>query len=551
MQNTSAAGKTVLSSYGTPEGRRINVSYNGDSRIREIDDPASGHRYYTYTNGLLTRYSGPNGVSTYTYNAAGHMTSASLANGTGYTIVPLADGRTQSLTVRTPGAAAQTWSFSYGAIQTTVTNPDGSTTPYAFDDDGEVLEDPDVLQAAAEAYASDYNTSIETARAWMIVQDRSAPVGEQIGQTSIRDGYAGVWYDNDTRRVKLNLINGTPTAPAHQVLQSDHIDELTDIVMVTHTQEQIDNQLDSLTTRLTDIIAAGHLRLSRDTEHNAVLAEIATTATAGERSRVQAAAANASVKTSVTDAPEPDFDIQDTACGRHPVSTDDGFGLACDPPVRGGVRIDNFADGVQAVCTVGFTAVSLSDLAPYVFTSGHCLSARNATDWQLRQPGSQSNLNLGPAHRWIFDSRGDVGIIRVTNPAVGRPFRPLVFFDRKTRLTSRRNPHFTIRRSSFSREKQYVCVAGATSGSHCGRITRERVTGRNQSGIVTHNLGLARICGIRGGDSGGSVVRGRSAVGLIKGSGSNCAMTFNGANGAEAALNVKIVVPRLSPRPQG
>lgn len=140
-QSTSAGGKTVLSSYGDQNGRRANFSYNGDGHVREIDDPASGHRYYGYTSGRLSSYSGPNGAqATYGYDAGGRINQIAQASGDVISTINDAAGRVSSFTVTESGASPETTSFDYSVpYQTTVTYPNGSTQVFTYDDDYRVI----------------------------------------------------------------------------------------------------------------------------------------------------------------------------------------------------------------------------------------------------------------------------------------------------------------------------------------------------------------------------------------------------------------------------
>lgn len=550
VQSTSAAGKTVLSSYGTSDGRRINVSYNGDGRIRLIDDPASGHRDYGYTNGLLTTYGGPGGSATYAYNAAGYLTTATYSDGRIYTVVPLSDGRTQSLTIHVPGATDQTWTFAYDAMQTTVTNPDGSTTPYPFDTDGVLLEDPEITEAAAEAYIADYpGVPLATAKAWMTNQDRSGPVGEQIGKTSIQSGYAGLWYDNANRRVKLNLLPGTPTGPAHAVLQQDGVDGITDIVTVNYTQSQIDGSINTLAAGLDDVIASGHLRLSRDTEHNSVRASLASTITATEEARVRAAAVDTTAPVIVEQTARASFLATQHACKKNPRLPDEGDAWACDAPLRGGVRIDgSVAGGGIAICSAGFTARSNADRKPFLLTAGHCLTAATGT-WFLRPTTGSNGPTIGGVHKAFNNSRGDFGAINISD-ALAPPLTAIAFLSRKNKLSGS-TTHYRTPKSGFSRTKQYVCMMGASSGLHCGKISADSVPTAGEQGQSLGRQNYVDVC-TDGGDSGGPVIRSRTAVGLIStgpevGSPNDCETGFAGAKSAESNLNVSIGVNKLRP----
>jgi YD repeat-containing protein len=149
VQGTSAAGRDVLSSYGTNSGRRVNLSYTGDSLVREMDDPSSGHHYYGYTNGKLTSYRSPSGAeSTYRYASNGFLDKITEPGGTTVELIPTAGGKVQSITTTLPGAVGQTTSFVYTRrpFKTDVTGPDQIRRTYAYDDDWRVTRqyNPDV-----------------------------------------------------------------------------------------------------------------------------------------------------------------------------------------------------------------------------------------------------------------------------------------------------------------------------------------------------------------------------------------------------------------------
>jgi YD repeat-containing protein len=149
VQGTSAAGRDVLSSYGTSSGRRVNLSYTGDSLVREMDDPSSGHHYYGYTNGKLTSYRSPTGAeTTYRYASNGFLDKITQPGGTTVELTTTTGGKVQAITTTLPGAVGQTTSFVYTRrpYKTDVTGPDQVRRTYAYDDDYRVTRqyNPDV-----------------------------------------------------------------------------------------------------------------------------------------------------------------------------------------------------------------------------------------------------------------------------------------------------------------------------------------------------------------------------------------------------------------------
>lgn len=149
VQGTSAAGRDVLSSYGTSLGQRVNLSYTGDSLVREMDDPSSGHHYYRYTNGRLTTYESPSGqITSYRYDSNGLLDKIIEPGGTTVELDLAASGRVRSITTTLPGGFPQTTSFVYTRrpYKSDVTGPDSVRRTYAYDADWRVTRqyNPDI-----------------------------------------------------------------------------------------------------------------------------------------------------------------------------------------------------------------------------------------------------------------------------------------------------------------------------------------------------------------------------------------------------------------------
>lgn len=156
VQGTSAAGRTVLSSYGTASGRRVNLSYTGDSLVRLMDDPASGHHSYRYTAGRLTEYESPlSQITSYGYDSNGFLDEIVEPGGTTVELDVLSSGKINSITTTLPGGVPQATGFVYTrrTYKSDVTAPSGVRRTYAYDDDWRVTRqyNPDVVPAVSAA----------------------------------------------------------------------------------------------------------------------------------------------------------------------------------------------------------------------------------------------------------------------------------------------------------------------------------------------------------------------------------------------------------------
>lgn len=92
-----------------------------------------------------------------------------------------------------------------------------------------------------------------------------------------------------------------------------------------------------------------------------------------------------------------------------------------------------------------------------------------------------------------------------------------------------------------------MCFDGSRSGTHCGRVSKLDVEVPYTGHRTVGGLGLIKMCNVRGGDSGGAVIKGHRAYGLISGtSGSaaqgNCEAYYQGISVALDELNLNLVV---------
>lgn len=198
VQGTSAAGRTVLSSYGTNSGRRVNLSYTGDSLVRLMDDPASGHHSYRYTAGRLTEYESPTGaITTYGYDSNGFLDEIVEPGGTTVDLDVLSSGKVNTITTTLPGGVPQTTSFVYTrrTYKSDVTAPDTSRRTYAYDDDWRVTRhyDPDVVPTVSvEGPLRDAAGGfVDGEMAHVFSYDVQEPDGAGITEVRLLDSAAG------------------------------------------------------------------------------------------------------------------------------------------------------------------------------------------------------------------------------------------------------------------------------------------------------------------------------------------------------------------------
>lgn len=764
VQGTSAAGRTVLSSYGTSSGRRVNLSYNGDSLVRLMDDPASGHHSYRYTGGRLTEYESPTGAkTTYGYDANGFLDEIVEPGGTTVELDVTASGKVHSITTTLPGGVPQTTSFVYTrrTYKTDVTAPDTTRRTYAYDDDWRVtrdydpdvvptvtasgelkdleggyvgpnrtypvtvsatqpdgaglrrllversggaeiegedvpctttpfdlvcptsrtanldvsfvnvpegeqtiraaadddeehhatsdgwkvlvdktppnvaagftlsyfdpedvgasatvtwsegsdpdlddgkpgagieltevryrvnsgpfgaweesasgdvaveggsdddvitievratdavgnvsatgvgsvvlreqLEDPDVQELAIDSYVESHGTSRVVAAQWLALQDRAKGISTEIA-TRRSGGYAGVWFDNDDRRIKVGVRIGANAVPAEQALAERGLAARSDIVRTAHTQAQLEQAQPPIEEALDDLVEQGLVTIGRRPSANSIVITVAADATSSDRSRVQDEADASAVTVIVVDSDEENLGTEAVACSFP----------NCDAPIRAGVKIDR--DPAPSPCTAGFVSRLRATGALYVMTAGHCIYSRNSGHMSLAWKATAASgkwkgisPSLGKPHGvfYIADS-GDVGLIEVSGPYWRQGIGATVFVKRTG--STQLDPSYDIRGVEANLQGKTVCMTGHVSGTRCGKVfdTNQKITVDN---LIVKHAALVSMCGVERGDSGGPMYKGHRAMGIAI-SRRGCVAYMQGASRAQELLGFDILLRR-------
>lgn len=185
----------------------------------------------------------------------------------------------------------------------------------------------------------------------------------------------------------------------------------------------------------------------------------------------------------------------------------DRFGGAARIEKTGGtisVRIN----GGQAIygggyrCSLGFNVRSGSTY--YLLTAGHCTNL--AASWYTN---SSRTTYIGPRAGTSFPGN-DYGIVRYDNSAVSHPGSVYLYNGTSRDITSAGNAYVG----------QSVWRSGSTTGLRSGSVTGLNATVNYAEGTV-YGLIRTNVCA-QGGDSGGSLFSGNTALGLTSGGSGNC-----------------------------
>ena len=159
--------------------------------------------------------------------------------------------------------------------------------------------------------------------------------------------------------------------------------------------------------------------------------------------------------------------------------------------------------GGQYRCSLGFN-VEDSSGREYFLTAGHC--GNIASRWY---ENSSKTTRLGSVAGSSFPGN-DYAIVRYTNPAVSRPGTVDLYDGTSQDITSAADPTVGER----------VSRSGSTTGVHLGTVQALNATVNYAEGTV-RGLIKTNVCA-EGGDSGGALFDGTTALGLTSGGSGNC-----------------------------
>jgi YD repeat-containing protein len=403
----------------------------------------------------------------------------------------------------------------------------------------EQLEDPALLSAGAQAYVAEYGGSPSAGLLWMERQtafraQNNGDVGAAVSAEA-PGAYGGIWMDNATRRVKIQVTSTTARYAVEDLIDEWAVASFVDVDVVAWTQGQLDATLSDFDSSLQSLLDAGLVMTSRDTATNSVLVEASTDLSAAQELQLQAVAAAAPVTVRIErfGSGVVSFEATSSRCSKN----------ACDGDLRGGIRIrrtTSFGDLVES-CTAGFVARDPGG-SRHLMTAGHCFKPGDGAVWEQERV-TRLPQDIGASGVSEDDSaRGDVGLVDLDFQTAGAAFNALlVNYSDGSTFNLRRNARYKIRRSATLQPGAMICFQGQKSGTKCGKNLAVR-----KSSLNLRAYGFINIC-TESGDSGGPVFFGGFAYGIVagnmhpKGKPDECMYgAYTGARTAENLLDVKI-----------
>lgn len=378
----------------------------------------------------------------------------------------------------------------------------------------------------APAFARERGITLAEAEQRLGWQSVAPDLAEQL-DPALGQRFGGVWIDvRDGDRVKIGVVGGPDTgtlAVIRRTAAALGLSEGYEAVAVARPSSVLSADLDRVSAELDRVNAGAEVGLGVGlrTDLNALALDVpATGLTDAQRALVSTLAKQLG----------PELVVTDTRGGYSPFACVYPY---CDPPLRGGIRIDY----PTTWCSAAFTAKSKVDSREYLITAGHC-AYQHYDNWSTNFTNGVSHV-VGPVWHWEWNSGGDAAILSINNVPGWTP-QGRVQVTAGPQTTA--NDSYNIADTKWSVVGQRICTTGAATGSsRCGEVTELDFTA-DYGGVTVHHLGRSSICA-HPGDSGAPTYAKHHAYGIVVAGATNgdCDTLYQGIRGAEAMLNVTIL----------
>lgn len=381
-------------------------------------------------------------------------------------------------------------------------------------------------------------------------QGSRVDIVEQLSE-SLGDEYAGVWFDNEagefvvpvvparTDKAAISAAAGTVGEEFRSAALRD--DYRTEVVESSH--EELVAAQTRLNEQLAPYFESASIETALDAETNAVEIRVPEGMDAAALAAVERIGRGSKVEVEIVQVPPKALEVGPSACNEAE--------RKCELPVRGGEVmyggpswLGPNGENLSEICTVGFRANG-NDGRKYLLTAGHC-AKRNAepgaeTLWTWMTQYSGTNYNIGTTSQFHYPGKDWAKIDATGTEADVSPWpTELAYWGA--------NQEYPVVGEATSYKGQTLCHVGMNSGVSCGIVHAENVSAEYANGA--HMNSMFEVTGaalaLAGGDSGGPVVAGNVALGLVSGGyfgNDHATVLFSGITAADAELNVNVAGP--------
>lgn len=346
--------------------------------------------------------------------------------------------------------------------------------------------------------------------------------------------YAGVWWDDATDVLHVNVLNATDRQAASAVIAPTGVSDHTQYDTVPYSWSQLVEEQNALTSVTSALASTQESAVGLSARTDSVWITLSDATPANDASQVRMAAELAPVPVEVKTVPASTLAISADSCS---------FPY-CDV-LQGGTQVasSDDPDYGYAICTAGFVVVDPNN-APYLLTAGHCFDGGSGVwydDVWGSANSSGSGCNVGDRAWSDVSSSYDAGLIAISQSAgqCGASGN----YTGEIAAWGNSPISYEISSTEIAPEGEYECMYGRTSEDSCGYIETGEVDVTTEIDYSGEGLGTIDlehtdwICGtLRPGDSGGPWAFGPATPG--PGTGTDISIAGNSESCADGGVAV-------------
>ncbi len=336
-------------------------------------------------------------------------------------------------------------------------------------------------------------------------------------EAALGSAFGGVWFDRSTAQLHVGVSSPASRKAAEAIAARTGLSNLVSETAVKSTWEQLATAQQELNQGLEDLFAHGEARTALDPESNSIAIELGSGVSESRSAELRQQASDLGVKVSISVAPTPTFFARPQAgrCSQYEKGKENSN---CDKPIVAGVRIES-KSGEK--CSAGPAVILQKPLTiaettlTYLLTAGHCIANGGGigAEWSAFNKKKEKKL-IGKAEEGLNGVKGavdkvDVGVIKINNPGEwvhegAKALTPVTPAIAPWNKLEEAEPISVTNQGAIPVKGTEVCVSGATSGTHCGKVSATGVTEVFAGGITVETLVAVEGEPVtEGGDSGG------------------------------------------------